>query len=211
MGDLLIVDFSFVLLQAYRGYDGSLQPSQDLNLPTLWNVLRRRIPNEIHVRIKRYSMEEVLQDSNWLDKQWAEKDRLLSHFSRHQCFPTDNRGFAKHRVFDTRHHSMEGSVLALTRLLIVPFTIPFLVLVFLPVFWTILWIWLAHQSYKLLFPDHQASGSGHDEATGANASQTPGSAGVDSATGTPFFPATPFASPSITNWRDMINNRDTRR
>ena len=35
-------------------------------------------------------MEEVLQDTTWLDKKWAEKDRLLHHFSRHNTSPADS-------------------------------------------------------------------------------------------------------------------------
>lgn len=35
----------------------------------------------------RYSLEEVLGNTHWLDDRWAEKERLLSYFSRHQvCF-----------------------------------------------------------------------------------------------------------------------------
>jgi hypothetical protein len=137
----------------------------------------------------------------WLDKQWAEKDKLLGHFIRHQAFPTDNRGFCRHRVFDTRLHSIEGSVLALVRLLLMPCAIPFLLLISVPLFWIVLWSWVVFRLFKLLFPDPP---SGSFSAAENNTSQTPGSAGLDSATGTPFFPATPFASPSITNWRDMI-------
>lgn len=190
--------------QAYVGYDGSVPPSLDLSLPTIWRILRKQYPTEVHIRIKRYSMEEVLQDPMWLDKQWAEKDKLLGHFIRHQAFPTDNRGFCRHRVFDTRHHSIEGSALALVRLLLMPCAIPLLLLISIPLFWIVLWSWLAVQLFKLVFPDDQPAGSSN--AAENNTSQTPGSAGLDSATGTPFFPATPFASPSITNWRDMICN-----
>lgn len=190
---------------AYVGYDGSLPPSLDLSLPTIWRILRKQYPTEVHIRVKRYSMEEVLQDPMWLDKQWAEKDKLLGHFIRHQAFPTDNRGFCRHRVFDTRHHSIEGSVLALVRLLLMPCAIPFLLLISIPLFWIVLWSWIVFRLFKLLFPDEPPSESSNADAEN-NTSQTPGSAGLDSATGTPFFPATPFASPSITNWRDLIGN-----
>lgn len=191
--------------QAYVGYDGSVPPSLDLTLPTIWRILRKQYPSEIHVCIKRYSMEEVLQDPLWLDKQWAEKDKRLGHFIRHQSFPTDNRGFCRHRVFDTRHHSIEGSVLALVRLLLLPCAIPLLLLISIPLFWIVLWCWLAFKLFRLVFPDPDQR-SGFSSAAGNNASQTPGSAGLDSATGTPFFPATPFVSPSVTNWRDMFDN-----
>lgn len=32
----------------------------------------------------RYSLEEVVGNTHWLDDRWAEKERLLSYFSRHQ-------------------------------------------------------------------------------------------------------------------------------
>lgn len=185
------------------GYDGTARPSVDLSLPTIWRILRKQYPSEVHIRIKRYSMEEVLQDPVWLDKQWAEKDKLLAHFIRHQSFPTDNRGFCRHRVFDTRHHSIEGSALALVRLMLVPCAIPLLLLLSIPLFWVVLWSWIVFKLFKFVFPD-QPSGSANAAET--HTSQTPGSAGLDSATGTPFFPATPFASPSITNWRDLFGN-----
>jgi len=171
-----------------------------LDMPSLWNLLRRKFPREVHIRIKRYSMEEVLQDSSWLDKKWAEKDRLLSHFARHQSFPSDSRGYCRHRVFDTRQHSLESSTVALVRLLLLPCAVPVLLLLSIPLFWTLLWAWLAHRAFRSVFPDPEASSSSHSR-NGSSAdepSQTPGSA---SASGTPFFPATPFVSPSVTNWR----------
>mmetsp|Transcript_22752 Transcript_22752/g.37677 ORF Transcript_22752/g.37677 Transcript_22752/m.37677 type:complete len:589 (+) Transcript_22752:165-1931(+) len=194
---------------AYRGYDGSFVSQRvggDVTLATLWNILRK--PREMHIRIKRYSMEEVLQDASWLDKQWAEKDRLLSHFSRHQQFPTDSRGyFGKHRVFDTRQHAVENSVLALARLLIIPLFVPILLLLSIPIFWIVLWMWIFYKSYKILMglPADESdrrgdNGDVHDARTVMV--QTPGSA-TGSAAGTPFFPATPFGSPSISNWSDI--------
>lgn len=38
----------------------------------------------------RYSLEEVVGKSNWLDDRWAEKERLLSYFSRHQVGALNN-------------------------------------------------------------------------------------------------------------------------
>lgn len=186
---------------AYRGYDGTIEPSQPLTPATLWRMLRRN--REIHIRIKRYSMEEVLQDASWLDKQWAGKDRLLGHFSRHQQFPQDSRGFCRHRVFDTRDHGMENSILALLRLLVIPCTMPVLLLLSIPIFWTVLWLWILYKAYQMFFAPHTTPGD-DDAAATRQQSHTP--AGPDSATGTPFFPATPFASPSISNWRDMLGN-----
>lgn len=152
-------------------------------------------------------MEEVLQDPNWLDKPWADKDKALGYFIRYQSFPTDSRGFCRHRVFDTRQHSMESSLLALIRLLLLPCEIPLLFFISIPLLWIVLWCWLAFKSFKLVFSgDEQPAGR---SANGGNStSQTPGSAGLDSASGTPYFPTTPFVSPSIANWRDMIGNCD---
>jgi hypothetical protein len=194
---------------AYRGYDGSLPPKFDLSITTLWGFLRRNFPDEIHMRIKRYSMEEVLQDASWLDKKWAEKDRLLDHFSRHQSFPPDSRGFCRHRIFETRFHSVESSVVALARLILLPCAVPILLFLSIPIFWTVLWAWLAHGAFKTIFPDPNSHSASRDAPGGAGdggQGQTPRS---DSAASTPFLPATPFASPSVTSWRDMLsNNRD---
>lgn len=32
----------------------------------------------------RYSLEEVMGSTHWLDDRWAEKESLLAYFSRHQ-------------------------------------------------------------------------------------------------------------------------------
>jgi hypothetical protein len=207
----LIFDFA-LFPQAHIGYNGSLPPSiQPLSLTTLfWRILRRKFPKEVHLRIKRYSMEEVLHidNVNWLVNKWAEKDRLLSHFARHQEFPTDSRGYyGQPRVFNTRFHSTESSCLALIRLLLLPCAVPLLVLVAVPLFWTVLWIWLAHRSYRFFFAfisgDEESSTGGAGGDNGAGGRHTPGS--VPSASGTPFFPATPFASPNVMSWKDMFS------
>lgn len=192
--------------QAYSGYDGSLPPKFELSFRSLWTLMRHNFPREIHIRIKRYSMEEVLQDATWLDKKWAEKDRLLSFFSTHQSFPTDGRGFCRHRVFNTRTHSIESSFIALARLLAMPWAIPFLLFLSIPLFWTVLWIYLIHRGFKAVFPGTDADGqlsSNDDAGSTVGAGQTPRSESA-----TPFFPATPFASPSVSTWRDMIPNRE---
>jgi hypothetical protein len=189
---------------AYSGYNGSLPPSIELTFPALWKLLRG-FPREIHIRIKRYSMEEVTQDSSWLDQKWAEKDRLLSHFARHQTFPADNRGYCRHRVFDTRTHAFESSIIALGRLLLLPLAVPLFVLVSIPIFWALMWLWLAHWAYRQLFGrvEQSSSNGGSSGSVGsAGAGTTPG---TSSASGTPFFPATPFASPTVTSWRDMFS------
>lgn len=172
---------------------------------SLWRILRRKFPGEIHVRIKRYSMEEVLQDSSWLDKKWAEKDRLLSHFARHQSFPADGRGYCRHRVFSTRHHSLENSTVSMMRLLLLPCTVPVLLLLSIPLFWTMTMIWVVHQVFRLFFrEDHRERGADSTPGSVEGSTQTPGS----NSAGTPFLPATPFGSPSISSWRDLFTNRD---
>ena len=149
-------------------------------------------------------MEEVLQDASWLDKKWAEKDRLLHHFSRHNSFPADSRGFARHRVFETRWHSVETSIVSLLRLLLLPCAVPVLILLSIPILWTVFWAWALYSSYNYLFPDPGAarSASATTPTTNDENSQTPI---VNSSNpGTPFIPVTPFASPLFSNWRDML-------
>ncbi|KAG7346138.1 acyltransferase family-domain containing protein [Nitzschia inconspicua] len=188
---------------AYRGYDGSVPQKTDLSTFDLWGILRRLSPDEIHIRLKRYSMEEVLQDASWLDKKWAEKDRMLDHFSRHQSFPVDSRGFCRHQVFETRFQSIETSIISLCRLILLPCAVPVLLFLSIPIVWTTFMAWLVYKGYQYVFPDPNAQEPSSAAADGVGTSQTPGSA---SQAGTPFIPATPFASPSISNWRDMLLN-----
>jgi hypothetical protein len=190
---------------AYHGYDGSIPQKADLSIFSLWGILRRRFPEEVHIRMKRYSMEEVLQDSSWLDKKWAEKDRMLDHFSRHNSFPVDSRGFCRHQIFETRFQSVETSVVSLCRLILLPCAVPVLLFLSIPIIWTTFVAWLSYKGYKYIFPDPNDPISSSTPSDGVGTGQTPGSA---SQAGTPFIPATPFASPSISNWRDMLlNNR----
>mmetsp|Transcript_2880 Transcript_2880/g.4350 ORF Transcript_2880/g.4350 Transcript_2880/m.4350 type:complete len:180 (+) Transcript_2880:208-747(+) len=172
----------------------------------MWRWTQFRMPKEVHVRIKRYSMEEVLQDGNWLDKIWTEKDRALGHFQRHQSFPSDNRGFCKMRVFDTRWYSIENSLIGLFRLGWIPFSIPLLILFSIPLGLAAFWLWAYFKLISSMFPNFFAfirdagdqngglhhgnlasDGSGNEEYGG-------GDRGGES---TPFFPATPFASPMV--------------
>jgi len=175
---------------------------------SLWRFLRRDFPREVHIRVKRYSMEEVLQDSTWLDKKWAEKDRYLSHFAKHQSFPVDGRGYCRHTVFSSRHYLMENSVVSLVRLLILPYSVPFLLLLSIPLFWTLLLIYAAQNAYSLFMLVFQrtsrAADSSNTPGSVDETAQTPGS----NSAGTPYVPATPFGSPSITSWRDLFSNRD---
>lgn len=193
---------------AYSGYRGRVpQQKGALSLFSLWNTLRRKYPEEIHIRIKRYSMEEVLQDASWLDKKWAEKDRMLQHFSRHRCFPSDSRGFCRHQLFDTRYQSMEVSAMSFFRLALVPCVLPIILFLSIPIVWTTFMAWLLYKGYQYCFYSPNES----------TASRSPSSNHyegdentVSTSRGTPFIPATPFASPSVSTWQDMImdNIRD---
>ena len=206
------------ITMAYRGYDGGERPfSCEICLGTIMKLIRGEIPNEVHIRIKRYSMEEVLNDAQWLDKQWAEKDRLLGKFVRCGNFANvDNRGFCRYRVLDTRGHSIEGSITALLRLGLIPFAIPVILILFVPLLWGVAWVWIAHRSFLMIFPGGLSellgvSNIGDDYRYGRRSSTRKeegignqddiSNGGTDSAAGTPFFPATPFASPThITSW-----------
>ncbi|CAM9237592.1 unnamed protein product [Pylaiella littoralis] len=88
---------------------------------------------DIHVRIKRYSLEEVVGNTHWLDDRWAEKERLLAYFSRHQSFPSDGRGFPARGTLDTRGGQFEGTAMAaFVRLSAVLLFVPLLSLVAIP-------------------------------------------------------------------------------
>jgi len=191
---------------AYKGYDGSLPPSLQLSMASLWQLLRKRFPKEVHIRIKRYGMEEVIQDSSWLDKRWQEKDRLLSHFARHQAFPSDGRGYCRFREFNTRSFSVESSLASLTRLLILPFSVPILALMSIPVFWTLLIVWLVNSAIRTLF-SVASSVTGGDQASADAAGDISGQAVTPASVNTtPFIPATPFGSPaSVMPWFSKRN------
>ncbi len=196
---------------AYRGYNGQTPFTRNSWFDTLLQLIRGETPNEIHLRIKRFSMGEVLSNTNWLDKVWLEKDRLLDHFERHGIFPVDNRGFCRHVVMDTKSHCMENSLTALVRLGIIPFSIPILLFLAIPLLFSLGWLWVVHRSFMLLFPDgfgslfetdggigRRQNGSNDMNGRGSNGCSNEG--GSDSAAGTPFFPATPFASPTQARW-----------
>jgi Acyltransferase C-terminus len=214
LADDLIYVASFV--KAYAGYDGSLPSSiQPLSITSLFfKVFRRKFPKEIHIRIKRYSIEEVLHIDNvaWLVKKWSEKDRLLTHFAKFQQFPNDSRGYyGRPRVFNTRFHSLESSIGSLFRLCMITSAVPVLVLVSVPLSWTVLWIWVVTKAIEFLHifvsgSDDTQNGSGVDRSTGGR--NTPGS--VPSSAGTPFLPATPFVSPNNINWNHTMFSSDSK-
>mmetsp|Transcript_8716 Transcript_8716/g.18840 ORF Transcript_8716/g.18840 Transcript_8716/m.18840 type:complete len:552 (-) Transcript_8716:40-1695(-) len=193
---------------AYSGYKGCVPPEKyNLSLLSLWNTLRRRSPEEVHIRIKRYSMEEVLRDASWLDKKWAEKDRMLQYFSRHNCFPTDSRGFCRHQLFETRFQSVETSVMSFLRLALLPWTLPILFFLSIPIVWTTFVAWLFYKGYQYTcsYPEDRTT----SRSQSSNLDEADENTG-NSSRGTPFMPTTPFASPSISTWHDMLmdNVRD---
>ncbi len=203
---------------AYRGYDAQTSFPCDVSLLTLFRLIQGKVPDEVHIRVKRFSMEEVLSDPNWLDKQWAEKDRMLGHFQRHGNFPVDNRGFCRHNIMDTKSYSMESSLTGLIRLGVTPFTIPIILLLAVPLLFCVGWIWLAYQSFLLLFPGGFGDLSGTGGMHGGRSSDGKGGSigtsngGTDSAVGTPFFPATPFASPThLASWTSSKDDSPKKR
>ena len=214
------------ITMAYRGYDGGESPfSCDISLGTIMKLIRGEINNEVHIRIKRYSMEEVLSDPQWLDKQWAEKDRLLGKFIRCGNFANvDNRGFCRYRVLDTRGYSVESSITALLRLGLIPFTIPVILILFVPLLWGVAWVWISHRTFLLFFPggineilgatncdERQRMWTHQMKAEGSGNQDDISNGGTDSATGTPFCPATPFASPThIASWRSAAPSSSTK-
>lgn len=216
------------ITMAYRGYDGGETPfSCDINLRTVMKLIRGEIPNEVYIRIKRYSMEEVLSDAQWLDKQWAEKDRLLGKFVRCGNFANvDNRGFCRYRVLDSRGHSVESSITAILRLGLIPFAIPVIVMLFIPLLWGVAWAWIAHRTFLLFFPGGineligvANMGNGYRYGRNMNMNKEGGSGnqddisngGTDSTAGTPFFPATPFASPThVASWMSAAPTTSTK-
>jgi hypothetical protein len=190
---------------AYSGYRGHVPLQRGtMSLFSLWNTLRRRYPEEVHIRIKRYSMEEVLQDASWLDKKWAEKDRMLQYFSRHRCFPSDSRGFCRHRRFDTRFQSLETSFVSLLRLSFIPSVLPILIFLSIPIVWTTFIAWLLYKGHQYLYFYPNETTASRNQSS--NIDETDENT-VASSRGTPFIPTTPFASPSVSTWHDMsINN-----
>jgi len=196
---------------AYLGYDGLVPISLfDLSFSSLWRLTGSQMPQEVHIRIKKYSMEEVLQDASWLDKIWAEKDRLLRHFYRHQNFPSsDRRGFCKLRVFDTRWHCLEGSLVSLVRLSLIPCCVPLLLLFSIPIAWILFWLWIWYKIILSTFFPNFLGGSGINTSSGDSRRGANGNPdGRDSVDGgssdrggetTPYCPATPFATPMVPN------------
>ncbi|CAM9638056.1 unnamed protein product [Chrysoparadoxa australica] len=130
---------------AAAGYNGRVPENPTSNLAVVEELMTgeaiidqhglggwSRGDHEVHIQIKRYTMEEVMGNAHWLDDRWREKERMLDHFARHQCFQTETRGARSLRTLDTRTQQFRGSPLALIRLLVVPFMLPVLMMAFTP-------------------------------------------------------------------------------
>lgn len=147
----------------------------------LWMQLMngKLLPREFHVRIKRFSVGEVLSDPQWLDKQWIQKDRLLDHYARYGSFPNmDSRNYNpyqnNHRRFrpgnitmNTRTYCLEGSLSAMFRLGIIPFFIPIMMFFAIPLLVTVGWMLMAYQAFWLYFPGGIGDFSGSESTSRA--------------------------------------------
>jgi len=211
------------MTMTYQGYAGDIPVKSDPLWQTVVNWFFGQVPREVHVRIKRFSMEEVMSDSHWLDSRWAEKDKILTHFKHHHQFPSDGRGFEP-TTFDSSEHRKESSVLSLVCLSGITIALPLvtaaLIIPTLLLSPLIVTLWLARRVRTSLSgmdtgpTDKTRSGSGsrsvshvmYDSLMGTLSpsklfsfygGMTPASASVHkgSETVTPGLPPTPFASP----------------
>jgi len=59
--------------------------------PTPLRAMLGLSPKEVHLHIRRYPIAELPRDDEklkqWIFQCWKEKDELLDHFKKHQCFP----------------------------------------------------------------------------------------------------------------------------
>jgi hypothetical protein len=182
---------------AFKGYDGQTFVHQNMSLHSLFRMIQNKIPNEVHIHIKRYSMEEVMGNSSWLDQKWAEKDMLLNHFVRQGFFPVDRRGgYSYYAPMHTKWFHAENSIASLCKLILITFISPLILLFTIPILFGVGWFWLLRQLVFALFPEFFDDAG--NMTTSDSEKRTKGSNIIsrDSNSGTPFFPATPFASPS---------------
>jgi len=65
--------------------------SLDSPPPTPLRAMLGLSPKEVHLHIRRYPIAELPRDDEklkqWIFQCWKEKDELLDHFKKHQCFP----------------------------------------------------------------------------------------------------------------------------
>jgi hypothetical protein len=196
---------------AFKGYDGETFVHQNMSFHSLFRMIENKIPNEVHIRIKRYSMEEVMGNSSWLDQKWAEKENLLKHFVRQGYFPVDRRGGYSYYVpMHTKWFHTENSVAASCRLFFITFISPLILFFTIPVLVGVGCFWLLRQIVSALFPElfddvnNMKTSDGDKRTKGSNIISR------DSNSGTPFFPATPFASPSnVQAWASSSSTNDS--
>ena len=85
--------FVYDMTIAFPGYSGQAPSAVDSSLlDTFLRFCNGEGPRDVHVRLKRYPLEEVLADPHWLDNRWAEKDRVLTYFGRMEEFPAQVNG-----------------------------------------------------------------------------------------------------------------------
>mmetsp|Transcript_57714 Transcript_57714/g.159081 ORF Transcript_57714/g.159081 Transcript_57714/m.159081 type:complete len:375 (+) Transcript_57714:216-1340(+) len=210
------------MTMTYQGYAGDIPVKSDPLWQTVVNWFFGQVPREVHVRLKRFSMEEVMSDSHWLDSRWAEKDKILTHFKHHHQFPSDGRGFEP-TTFDSSEHRKESSVLSLVCLSAITIALPLvtagLIIPTLLLSPLIVALWLARRIRTSLHGKDVGQGKDGDKARSGSRSvsnvmydslmgtpasalwdrfyggMTPASAHKGSETVTPGLPPTPFASP----------------
>lgn len=196
---------------AFKGYDGQTFVHQNMSIFSLFRMIQNKIPNEVHIRIKRYSMEEVMGNSLWLDRKWAEKETLLKHFVRQGYFPVDRRGgYSYYAPMHTKWFHTENSIAASCKLIFITLISPLILLFTIPVLLGVGCFWLLRQLVLALFPElfddasHLITADGDKRTKGSNIISR------DSNSGTPFFPATPFASPSnVQAWASSSSANDS--
>lgn len=117
-------------------YRGDIPPEAPSSMRMLIDWLFGQVPRAVHVRMKRFSMEEVTGEPQWLDHRWALKDKQMLHFKHHHQFPSDGRGFAQHHTFDSTEYRREASALALVTLCGIVVALPMIcALLIVPMFW----------------------------------------------------------------------------
>ena len=84
--------------------------------------------------MKRWGVEECLNEGTWLDKRWQEKDKMLGYYQKHGVLPGagEGRGWGRERRFYTRTHQVEASVLSCVRLLGALASVPLICILSVP-------------------------------------------------------------------------------
>ncbi len=123
-----------------------------LHKPFLWFkslCVALSCPFDLHAHVNCYPLTDVLDNSNWLETIWKEKDKIIAYFRRHDRFPDVNSitGASyvpslpatigappcKNMVLDTGTWQFCGSFLSTILLVLLSLAAPLLSLLFLPV------------------------------------------------------------------------------